>query len=83
MALTGPRGLRRRCAPPHHEGLISAKGRQITVEVNCTKIVDANLDQYTEQHAKKHPGLLRERGHLGLQSHGHRTDFRNLFVKAL
>jgi hypothetical protein len=62
---------------------ITAKGRQITVEVNGTKIVDANLDEYTEQHAKKHPGLLRERGHLGLQSHGHRTDFRNLYVKVL
>jgi hypothetical protein len=61
---------------------IIAKGRQVTIELNGTKIVDANLDQYKDR-AKDHPGLLREKGNLGLQSHDGRVEFRNLFVKEL
>jgi hypothetical protein len=61
---------------------IVAKGRQVTVELNGTVIVDANLDDYKDR-AKKHPGLLREKGHIGLQSYNFRVDFRNLYVKPL
>jgi hypothetical protein len=61
---------------------IIAKGRRVTIELNGTTIVDANLDDYKD-HAKKHPGLLRDKGHLGLQSYNHRVDFRNLYVKPL
>jgi hypothetical protein len=61
---------------------ITAKGRHITVVLNGTKIVDANLDDYKNR-ANKHPGLLREKGHLGLQSHDGRVEFRNLYVKPL
>jgi hypothetical protein len=61
---------------------IMAKGRHVTVELNGTKIVDANLDDYKNR-ADKHPGLLRQKGHLGLQSHDGRVEFRNLFVKPL
>jgi hypothetical protein len=32
---------------------------------------------------KEHPGLLREKGCLGLQSHDGRVEFRNLYVKEL
>jgi hypothetical protein len=59
---------------------ITAKGRHVTVVLNGTKIVDANLDDYKNR-AQEHPGLLRERGHLGLQSHDGRVEFRNLYVK--
>jgi hypothetical protein len=52
--------------------------------------VDANLDDYKDRAKadpdKKlaaHPGLLRTTGHLGLQSHDGRVEFRNLFVKPL
>jgi hypothetical protein len=62
---------------------IVAKGRRVRVEVNGTKVVDANLDDYKEKHAKEHPGILRKKGHLGLQSHDGRVEFRNLFVKSL
>ncbi|HEV3203059.1 MAG TPA: DUF1080 domain-containing protein [Gemmataceae bacterium] len=60
---------------------ITAKGRQVTIEINGSKIVDANLDDYKEK-AKAHPGLLRDKGHLGLQSHDGRVEFRNIYVKA-
>jgi hypothetical protein len=61
---------------------IVANGRHVTVELNDTKIVDADLDQHKER-ADKHPGLLREKGHLGLQSHDGRVEFRKLYVKPL
>jgi hypothetical protein len=62
---------------------IVCKGRQVTVELNGEKIVDANLDDYKEKHAKAHPGILRDKGHLGLQEHGGRVEFRNIFIKEL
>ncbi len=61
---------------------IVAKGRQVTVELNGTRVVDANLDDHKDR-ADKHPGLLRDKGHLGLQSHDGRVEFRNLYVKEL
>jgi hypothetical protein len=61
---------------------IVCQGRKVTVTLNGTKIVDANLDDH-KQHFKEHPGLTRENGRLGLQSHDGRVEFRNLFVKPL
>jgi Domain of Unknown Function (DUF1080) len=61
---------------------ITCKGRQVTVEVNGTKVVDANLDDHKDEN-EKHPGLLREKGCLGLQSHDGRVEFRNVVVKEL
>ncbi len=61
---------------------IVCKGRQVTITLNGTTIVDANLDDHKE-HFKGHPGLLREKGHLGLQSHDGRVEFRNIYVKPL
>jgi hypothetical protein len=62
---------------------ITAKGRQITVVLNGVKSVDANLDDYVKKHGEKHPGISRETGHLGLQSHDGRVEFRNIYVKPL
>jgi hypothetical protein len=62
---------------------IIAKGRHVTVELNGVKTVDADLDKYKDDHAKTHPGILREKGFLGLQSHSGRVEFRNVYVKAL
>jgi hypothetical protein len=62
---------------------IVAKGRMVLVELNGVKLVDADLDKYKEEHAKEHPGIVRDKGHLGVQSHDGRVEFRNLFVKPL
>ena len=46
-------------------------------------LVDADLVDYEKEHSARHPGILREGGHLGLQSHDNRTEFKNIFVKTL
>ncbi len=61
---------------------ITCKGRQVKVEQNGAVLVDANLDDYKEKHAEKHPGILRDKGHIGLQSYNFRVEFRNIFIKA-
>jgi hypothetical protein len=69
---------------------ILAQGRLIAIEVNGKKVVSVNLDDYQdrakpdpEKKLEAHPGLLRTKGHLGLQNHSTRVDFRNIFVKPL
>jgi hypothetical protein len=62
---------------------IVAKGSRITVEQNGETLVDANLDDYKAEHAKRHPGILRDKGHIGLQSYNFRVEFRNIVIKEL
>lgn len=62
---------------------IVCKGRHVTIELNGETIVNANLDDYKEKHARAHPGILREKGHIGLQEHGGRVEFRNIYIKEL
>jgi len=67
-----------------NEEEITAKGRQVTVKLNGTVIVDANLDDIKDpDKLKKHPGLLNKKGHIGFLGHGARVEFRNLRVKEL
>ena len=63
---------------------ITANGRQITVRLNGTTIVDANLDSVKDPEIlKKHPGLARIRGHIGFLGHDSRVEFRNIRIKEL
>ena len=70
---------------------IAAKGRQITVKLNGITIVDANLDDVTDEAILgKHRdlgkpegsrGIANTRGHIGLLGHGTRVEFRNIRIK--
>ena len=62
---------------------IVCNGRKVTIELNGEKVVDADLDDHVKKHAESHPGILRKGGHIGLQEHGGRVEFRNLYVKEL
>lgn len=62
---------------------IVCKGPKVTIELNGTKVVDANLEDHKEKHGKAHPGILRDKGHVGVQDHGGKIEFRNLFIKVL
>ncbi|MCI0380517.1 MAG: DUF1080 domain-containing protein [Gemmataceae bacterium] len=61
---------------------IVAKGRHVLIEQNREILVEANLDEL-KGHYKKHPGLTREKGHIGFQSYNFRVEFRNIFLKPL
>src|SRR5258708_12924020 len=61
---------------------ITAKGRLVTVVLNGTIIGDANLDSVRDPAVlKKHPGLARASGPIGLLGHGTRVEFRNFRIR--
>jgi hypothetical protein len=65
---------------------VTAKGRQVTVKVNGKTIVDADIDKastpQTMDH-RAHPGLKRDKGHIGFLGHGDYLEFRNIRIKTL
>jgi hypothetical protein len=75
-------GALKRTAWNHEE--ISANGSRIMVTLNGMVIVDADLATVTDPEIlKKHPGLKRTSGHIGLLGHDSRVEFRNLQIKKL
>jgi hypothetical protein len=63
---------------------ITAKGRHIKVVLNGRTIVDANLnDVHDPETLEQHPGMLRDRGHIGFLGHNDYVQFRNIRVKEL
>ena len=72
---------------------ITAKGRQITVKLNGTTIVDGNLDDVKDEAMLKahrdlakpegSRGIANTKGHIGFLGHGARVEFRNIRVKEL
>ncbi|MBI1789734.1 MAG: DUF1080 domain-containing protein [Acidobacteria bacterium] len=63
---------------------IAANGRRITVKLNGTTLVDADLDSVTDPAVlKRHPGAARATGYVGFLGHGSRVEFRNIRIKEL
>lgn len=65
---------------------VIANGRRITVRLNGETIVDADIDQASLPQTldgQDHPGLKRERGHIGFLGHGSRVAFRNIYIKEI
>jgi acyl-CoA synthetase (AMP-forming)/AMP-acid ligase II len=60
---------------------ITCKGPKVTIVVNGETVVDANLNDHKEKKSGTHPGILRDKGHLGFQSYNTRVEFRNVFIK--
>lgn len=65
---------------------VTVKGTRITVELNGTVILDGDIadarDNGTLDH-KEHPGLKRDKGHIGFLGHGSVVRFRNIRIKDL
>ena len=61
---------------------IVCQGRKVTIEHNGKELTSANLDDY-EKKFEKHPGLKRDKGHIGFQSENVHVEFRNVYVKEL
>ena len=66
---------------------VRAVGPKITVILNGETIVDADLDEVRKtvdpQKVARHPGINREKGHIGFLGHGARVEFRNLRIKPI
>ena len=62
---------------------ITAIGRHIKVVVNGHVTVDANLNEVTDPAIlAEHPGMLRDRGHVGFLGHGpSEVQFRNVYYQ--
>jgi len=62
------------------------RGSDIKIILNGTVIVDGNIAEANEKgtiDGNKHPGLKREKGHIGFLGHGSIVKFRNIRVKEL
>jgi hypothetical protein len=66
---------------------ITCQGRHVKVVLNGVTIVDADLDQAAPGgktiDGKPHPGLARNKGHIGLLGHTNALEFRNISIKPL
>ncbi len=65
---------------------VIVKGPKIKVILNGTTILDGDITEARKNGAidgKKHPGLLRDSGHIGFLGHGSPLQFRNIRVKDL
>ena len=62
--------------------VIRATGSRITVELNGAKITDGDVLLHPEA-LKRHPGIERARGYVGLQSHSEPVQFRNIAIKEI
>ena len=65
---------------------VTVKGRRVTVVVNGTTVVDADLDEASAggtMDGKDHPGLKRASGHIGFLGHGSPLEFRNIRIKEI
>lgn len=65
---------------------VIAKGRRIKVILNGTTIVDADIDEASTpktMDGRDHPGLKRDKGHIGFCGHGDYLEFRNIRIRSL
>jgi hypothetical protein len=63
---------------------ITAVGRKIKVVLNGKTIVDADLnDVHDPETLQHHPGMIRDRGHVGFLGHNDYVEFRNIRIKEL
>lgn len=65
---------------------VIVQGPKIKVILNGDVILDADITDARKNGAadgQKHPGLLRDRGHIGFLGHGSELQFRNIRIKDL
>jgi HEAT repeat protein len=81
-ATVAPRSRQSKFAGEWQRMRISCQGSVVDVWLNGKEIVHADLLDYGHL-LPDHPGLKRRSGHIGLQNHGTRVDYRNIFLRPL
>ncbi len=63
---------------------ITANGRRVSINLNGTMVVDADLDSMKAPEVlRRHPGLARRSGHIGFLGHRSHVEFRTVRIKEL
>ena len=65
---------------------VVANGSHIKITLNGTVILDGDIKEASKNGTadhKEHPGLLREKGHIGFLGHGSVVKFKNIRLKEL
>lgn len=60
---------------------VVCKGPSVLVEQNGEELLKADLTDHKDRAEKNHPGLKREKGHLGFQSYNIRVEFKDVVIK--
>ncbi len=65
---------------------VTCRGPNIKIVLNGETILDANIAEASQDgtiDGRKHPGLKRDKGHIGFLGHGSHVEFRNIRIKEL
>jgi hypothetical protein len=68
---------------------VTARGRRLAMTINGTRVLYVELGTFKDRLTRKepiqyvHPDLLREKGHIGLQSWSRLVEFRDVRIKEL
>ena len=63
---------------------VHAVGRDIKVFLNGKLVTSGNLnDVHDPETLRRHPGMLRDKGHIGFLGHGSHVEFRNIRIHEL
>jgi len=63
---------------------ITAHGRHVSINLNGTMVVAADLDTMKDPRIlRQHPGLARTTGHIGFLGHRSHVEFRSIRIKEL
>ncbi|SMO80972.1 family 16 glycoside hydrolase [Fodinibius sediminis] len=65
-----------------HTMEITADGSKMKIKLDGEIIINTDLVNYMDR-LDEHPGLKRRSGHIGLQNHDSRVEFRNITIKEL
>ncbi len=77
------RGFLRPTGQWNHE-VVTVSGSTIVVELNGTRILDADVSKVTEYMANSpHPGKDRKSGHVGFAGHNDPVQFRNVDIRSI
>jgi len=60
---------------------VVCKGSNVLIEQNGKELLKANLADHKDRAEKNHPGLKRDKGHLGFQSYNIKVEFKDVVVK--
>jgi hypothetical protein len=63
---------------------VTVIGRKVKVVLNGVTILNVDINDVTDPGVlRKHPGLLRDRGHIGFLGHGDYVEFANIRIKEI